>query len=104
MERVKSNYPALHVLKKARPKLRKAIVLHCVLIVFNSNVRLTGCAKRKLRKYKAVLRKVADKRVPLSGKMRLIVQEGGFLLPLLTAVQPALASYIFRPRNNNDVA
>jgi hypothetical protein len=77
MERVKSNYHALHVLRKARQKLRKAIFSHCdkelvksiyecVLNVLNGNVGLTGCAKRKLQKHKAVLRKVADKRVPLS--------------------------------------
>ena len=114
---MRSNYHVLHVLKKARPKLRKAIVSHCdgelvksicecVLNVLNGNVRLTECAKRKLWKYKAVLRKFADKRVPLSSKKRLIVQKGGFLLPLLTAVQPALASYIFRlcSKKNNDVA
>jgi hypothetical protein len=68
--------------------------------VLNGNVRLTGCAKRKLQKHKTVLHKIADRRVSLSGKKRLIVQKGGFLLPLLTAVLPALASYIFRPRNN----
>jgi hypothetical protein len=67
--------------------------------VLNGNVDLTGCAKRKLQKHKAVLRKVADKRVPLSAKKRLIVQKGGFLLPLLTAVLPALATYIFRPHD-----
>jgi hypothetical protein len=103
------------VLRKARPKLRKAIVSHCdkelvksicecALNVLSGNLDLTDCAKRKLRKHKLVLRQVADKRVPLSSKKRLIVQKGGFLLPLLTAVLPALASYIFRPRNNNNDA
>jgi hypothetical protein len=71
-----------------------------VLNVLNGNVGLTSCAKRKLQNHKVVLRKVADKRVLLSSKKRLIVQKGGFLLPLLTAVLPALASYIFRPRND----
>jgi hypothetical protein len=74
-----------------------------VLNVLNGNVGLTGCAKRKLQKHMTVLRNVADKRSPLSAKKRLIEQKGGFLLPLLTAVLPALASYIFRPRNK-DVA
>jgi hypothetical protein len=75
-----------------------------VLNVLNGNVRLTGCAKRKLQKHKAVLRKIADRRLSLSGKKQLIVQKGRFLLPLLTAVLPALANYIFRPRNYNDNA
>ena len=107
MKRVRSNYHALHVLKTATPKLRKAIVANCdrelvnnvcesVLNVLNGNVRLSACVARKLRKHKAVLRKVADRRVPISGKKKLIVQRGGFLLPLLSAVLPALATLIFK--------
>ena len=112
MKRVKSNYHALHVLKTVQPKLRKAIdsnsdkklvnSLHeCVLSVLNGNVNLSGCDTRKLRKYKAILHKVADRRVPLCSKKELIVQRGGFLLPLLSAVLSTIASLIFRSRNNN---
>ena len=68
---MKSNYHALHLLKTAEPRLRKAIVSNCkkdlvnnisecVLNVFNGNIKLTGCSKRKLRKHKATLFKVAD--------------------------------------------
>jgi hypothetical protein len=67
-----------------------------VLNVLNCNVKLSGCVTRKLRKHKAGLRKVADKRDPISGKKKLIVQRGGFLLPLLSAVLPALATLIFK--------
>jgi len=107
MKRLRSNYHALHVLKDAKSNLRKAIlsncdrelvnsICECVLNVLNGNVKLSGCVTRKLRKHKAVLRKVADKRVPISGKKKLIVQRGGFLLPLLSAVLPALATLIFK--------
>jgi len=79
MKLVKSNYHTLHVLKTAHPKLRKAIITNCnkelvnsisecILNVLNGNVKLSGCRRRKLRNYKALLRKVADKRVPLSSK------------------------------------
>ena len=106
MKQLRSNFHALHVLKAATPKLRKAIVSNCdrelvlsicecVLNVLNGNVRFSECVARKLRKHRAVLRKVADRRVPLSGK-KLIVQRGGFLLPLLVAVLPALVSLIFK--------
>jgi hypothetical protein len=71
-----------------------------VLNVLNGKVGLTSCAKRRLQKHKVVLFYVADKRVPLSSKKRLILQKGGFLLPPLTALLPALASYIFRRRND----
>jgi hypothetical protein len=107
MNHLRSNYHALHVLKAATPKLHKAIVSNCdrelvnsicecVLNVLNGNVKLSDCVKRKLRKQKNVLRKVVDKRVPISGKKKLIVQRGGFLLPLLSAVLPALATLIFK--------
>ena len=94
---------AIHVLKTATPKLRKAIVSNCdrelvnsiCECVLNGNVRLSDCVARKLRKHKAVLRKVTDKRVSISGK-KLTVQRGGFLLPLLSAVLPALATLIFK--------
>jgi len=84
---VKSNYHALHVLKTAEPRLRKAIVSNCkkdlvnsikecVFNALNGNIKLTGCSKRKLRKHKAALRKVADKGVPHSSKKKFIVQRG----------------------------
>jgi hypothetical protein len=57
MKLVRSNYHALHVLKTATPKLRKAIVsncdrelvhsiFECVLNVLNGNVRLSDCVAR----------------------------------------------------------
>jgi len=95
----------LSVLKTADPKLRKAIISNCnkdtlngiskcIINVFNRNVKLTSCNKRKVRKHKARLRKLTDKRVPLSTKKKLIVQRGGFLLPLLSAVVPSVARLI----------
>jgi hypothetical protein len=110
MKRIKSNYHALQVLKTADPKLRKAILANCKsellktlsecsLNLLRGNVKLTSCQKTKLRKQKALLRKLADKRVPLSTKKKSIVQRGGFLLPLLGAVLPTIASLIFRHRD-----
>ena len=107
MKRVTSNYHALHVLKTATPELRKAIVSNCdrelvisfcgcVLNVLNGNVRLSDCVARKLRKHRGALRKVADNGVPISSKKNLIVQRGEFLLPLLSAVLPGLATLIFK--------
>ena len=62
--------------------------------VLNGNIALTGCDTSKLRKHKYALWKLVDKHVLLSGKMRLIVQRGEFLLPLLAADQPTLDSLI----------
>jgi len=106
MKRVKTNYHTLQVLKTADQKLRKAIiskcnkeVVHCIseciLNVQYGNIKLTGCDTRKLQKHKSALRKVSDMRVPLSAKKKIIVKRGGFLLPLLSAILPTIASLIF---------
>src|SRR5215472_14726057 len=110
MKGIKSNYSALETLKKAKPKLRKAILLNCdpdllksvgecALNVLRGNIRLTECSRRKLRKHKSLLRKFSNKSVSIANKRKIIVQRGGFLLPLLSAVLPVLASLVFRPRS-----
>jgi len=79
MKRVKSNYHALHVLKRVEPRLRKALISNsnkeqvncigeCVLYVLNGNIRLSGCKTRKLQKHKSALGKAADRHVSLFAK------------------------------------
>ena len=61
MERVKSSYHALLVLKTAETRLRKALIANCgkelvncirdcVLNVLNCNLKLSDCNTRKLQK------------------------------------------------------
>jgi len=106
MKRIRSNYHTLQVLKTENPKLRKAILANrkselvktlseCSLNLLRDNVKLTPCEKRKLRKHRVHLRKLADRRVSLSSKKEVIVHRSGFLLPLLGAVLPTIASLIF---------
>jgi len=106
---VRSNYHTLQVLKTAEPRLRKAIISNCnkelancisecVLNVLNGNIKLTCCKARNLQKQKAALRKVSERHVSLSGKKKIIVQRGGFLLPLLGAVLPSIANLILRSK------
>jgi len=108
MKRLKRNI-TLQVLKTADTKLRKAIIskcnkklVHfiseCTLNVLHNNTKMTVCDTRKLQKQKVALRKVSDKRVPLSAKKKFIVQRGGFLLPLFSDILPTLASIIVRNR------
>jgi hypothetical protein len=110
MKRIKSNFHHLQVLKTAKPQLRKAIlkncsnellksISECVLNVLHDNLKLTACQKKRLRMFKVPLRALADKRVSISAKKRLINQRGGFLLPLLSAILPTVASLIFRSRD-----
>jgi len=94
MKRIRSNYHSLHVLKDARPKLRRAILANsdkelvnsvgeCALNVLQGNVKLSKCKKRKLRKFRRQLRTVADRHVhvPLACKKKLIFQSGMVLVP-----------------------
>jgi len=107
MKRVKTNYHTLQVLKTVDTKSRKAnnskcnkehfnCISECVLNVLNGNIKLTGSETSKLQKFMVALRKVSDRRVPISKKKKIIVQHGGILLPLLSAILPTLASLIFR--------
>ena len=94
MKRIKSSLYKLHALKDAKSKLRKAIISNCekeiihtisecAFNVLRGNVNLTDCLKKRLRKFKRLLRTLIDNRVPLSRKKRLINQRGVFLFPLL---------------------
>jgi hypothetical protein len=67
--------------------------------VLRGNVTLTACQKKKLQKFKISLRAQADKRVPLSSERRLINQRGGFIIPMLSAILPTIASLIFCSQN-----
>jgi len=106
MKRIESNFHKLHTLKYAQPNLRKAIISNCdkdlvngvsecALNKLHGNVKLSNCTRRKLRKYRRQLRMVVDRRVSLARKKKLIIQRGGFLVQLLTAVLPTLVSLIY---------
>jgi len=111
MKPIKSNYHHLQVLKTAKPQLRRAIIKNCnsdlvktisecVLNVLRNNLQLTVCHKKRLQTFKGPLRALANKRVPLATKKRLINQRGGFIVPLLSAILSTIASLIFRSRDS----
>jgi hypothetical protein len=65
--------------------------------VLQGNLELPVTSRQKLRKHKTALRALADKRKVLrrsAVKRRVLNQRGGFLLPLLGAVLPTIASII----------
>ena len=57
--------------------------------------------KRKFLNHKVTFRKLPEKHVPLSKNKKLIVQWGGFLLPLLSAVLLTIASLIISCKEKN---
>ena len=105
LDRLKSHYPTLELLNKATPELRKAIISKCgpdllkcisevAVNVLRGNLELPDSSAKKLKKHSASIRKVASKRVSVKDKKKIINQKGGFLLPLLAAVLPTLASLL----------
>jgi hypothetical protein len=104
-KRIKSQFHMLHVLKSAKPKLRKVIlqeadrdlilaIIECVLNVLNGNCKLRTCIKHKLRKHKHFFRSLVDRAEKISAKRKRIIQKGGFLIPLLSTVLNSLTSLI----------
>ena len=94
--RVKRQAPVLRVLAKAHPHVCQSILRgadkdllqclsECALNVVKGNVPLTVAQKNKLIKYKQKLRKVADKKVSLKQKHK-IIQTGGFAAALLAPI------------------
>ena len=108
MKHIRSTYHTLHDLKAADPKLRKATIAKCnqntlksmckcALNVVHGNIPLSACTKRKLKNYKNRVRKVADMSISLR-QSKVYRSWGGFLLPLLSVILPAIAGLIFRSR------
>ena len=108
--RVKRQAPILKTLSQAHPHVCRAILRgadkdllqclsECALNVLKGNVKLTPGQKASLTKYKQKLRKVANKKVSLKEKHR-IIQTGGFtpalLAPLLKPIIIPLAGKVLQ--------
>jgi hypothetical protein len=74
MNRVIENKDLLHVLSKANPKLRNAIllnsnddfikaVLEIIMNTINGNVKICDKIKKKLKKYKSYLRELSKRKL-----------------------------------------
>jgi hypothetical protein len=103
MDRLYENEPFLRFICRTNPAQRKQVLTsatkeqvnclcECAYNVLKRNVPLTPQETEKLRKYRAVVYKLVDKRVPLGEKKRLLVQQSGGLLPAL--VPPILGTVL----------
>ena len=107
-QRMKHNSDLLRVLARSSPKQRKAILATChvdlikclaeiSLNVLQGVVPVNESQKKKLRRYKSLLRALADKKVPLKRKKEKLNQSGGNLLTLLLPpVLSALGSLLVK--------
>jgi hypothetical protein len=73
------------LLESASDELIKAIV-ECAINTLNGNPKLSKEEKGKLNKFKKRLRALVDPKFSFKRKSKLIVQKGGFIVPLLTSI------------------
>jgi hypothetical protein len=109
MNRLKSQLHFLHVHKDAKPQARRALltsasddfikaIVECAINKLNGNHKLTKDEKSKLSKYKNRLRALVNPKISFKSKRNLLVQKGGFIVPLLTSI---LSSVIGAIVSNN---
>jgi len=104
--RTRSNYHISQAFKEASPQMRRAIIENwdrdlvvgigeLELNALNVSCKFSRRGADRLRKNRTVLRHLVNKDIALGKKMKLILQTGGFLLPLMTATLSALPSLIW---------
>jgi hypothetical protein len=103
-KRMRRNADFIRVLARATPRQQKGIIeggnkelMHCICECASNclkgNVPLKPSQKRKLAKYKHVLRDLADRKVSNIRK-KTLVQKGGFLGALLKPIIQTLGSIL----------
>ena len=84
----------LSVLSKASPPMRKQMidsaskevidtVCECCLNVLKGTIPLSTHQKKCLGKHRHLLRQLVQKKIPVRQKKKMLVQRGGFILPML---------------------
>lgn len=107
---LKKNFALLRALESVNARQRKAIIStspnHLIRSIceiadnlLKGNVELNPQERKRLKKYKSLLRRIVDKKVPLNDKKKALIQQGGalpaILIPALTAVA-SLIGEVFR--------
>ena len=109
MNWLKSQLHFLHVLKEAKPHARRALlasveeelikaIVDCAINTLNGNHKITIDEKSKLKEYKNHLPALVNLKISFKSKRKLLVQKGGFIVPLLASVLCAVIGSI---TNNN---
>jgi len=58
--------------------------VECAINTLNGNHKFTKDEKRKLQKYKNQIRALANHKISFKSKRKILIQKGGFIIPLLT--------------------
>ena len=90
MNRLKSQFHFLHVLKDAKPQARRALltsadddlikaIVECAINTLNGNNKLTKEDNDKISKYKNRLLALVNPKINFKCKRKLLIQKGGFI-------------------------
>jgi hypothetical protein len=101
-KRLQKNQPFLHLLARSSAKRRKKLLQQATkeelttlfeicLNILRGHLPLTPQLHRKFKKEQNTMRKLADKKVSIGYKKKLINQKGGFLGGLAAITLPILA-------------
>ena len=104
MNRLRKNGPTLHLLQKIPAPLQKRILdkpsselIRCLCDyaynVLQGNVNISRHHKQIFKQHETKLRKLADRKAVLKTKQR-IIQKGGFLPILLSALAPVISGVL----------
>jgi hypothetical protein len=110
MNRLKSQLHFLHVLKDAKPQARRELlataddelikaIVECAINTLNGNHKLTK-DKSKLSKYESRLRALVNHKITFKNKRKLLVQKGGFIIPLLRSILTGVIGTLISSNNN----
>ena len=97
MSRLQSQLHYFHVLKDTKPQARRALlaspddelvkaIVESALNTLNGNHKLTKEEKSKLKIHNCRLRALIDPKINFKSKRKVLVQKGGFIVPLLASV------------------
>jgi hypothetical protein len=111
MYRLKSQLHFLHVLKDAKPQARRALlatannelikaIVKCAINTLKGNHTLTKEDKSKLSKYESSLRAPVNPKISFKNKRKLLIQQGGFIIPLLTSILTGVIGTLISGNNN----
>lgn len=104
--KLKKYIPILELLVSASPHMRRNILkssddkliqllIECCFNTVIGGVEFSKYRLNKIRKHKEIIRKISDPSIKLENKRKLLVQSGGFFLPVfLTAILPLLQSVL----------
>ena len=69
-------------------------ICECCLNTLKGNIPLTAQQKKKLSKHKGTIRKLSNRKLPLTKKRKIILQKGGFLNILIPTVLCVLSGLV----------